>query len=308
MLIQNQNRKLVNSPCLHHMKKFFPALLVSYLFYSINLLAQVVSDSVQVDGNYRTFHFTKPSGNKADGSLVFVLHGSGGNGKDMMIRAARLAEVSATENILLVYPNGYKKYWNECRKVASSLANQENIDESTFFNSMIQYFKSKYAISEQKVFAVGTSGGGHMCYKLAMTMPGKFRAVTALIANLPDVDNFDCTEAKVPISIMIVNGTADPLNPYNGGMMQSGTFIMGNVRSSDRTFQYWASLAGYTGEPTKELVVDKDPADGKTIERYTYKQKDKPEVVLLKVIDGKHDYPNDIDVHVEAWEFFKRQL
>jgi len=26
------------------------------------------------------------------------------------------------------------------------------------------------------------------------------------------------------------------------------------------------------------------------------------------VINGKHDYPNDIDVHLEAWSFFKRQL
>ena len=139
-------------------------------------------------------------------------------------------------------------------------------------------------------------------------MPGKFRAVTALIANLPDTDNMDCSEAKVPIPIMIVNGTADPLNPYNGGMMQSANFIMGNVRSTDRTFQYWASLAGYTGDPVKTDIPDSDPVDGKTIERYTYSQKGKPEVVLLKVIGGKHDYPNDIDVHVEAWEFFKRQM
>jgi len=287
------------------MKKLLPLLLFTF---SINSFAQVTSDSIQVDGHFRTFHFVKPASIKADGSLVFVLHGSGGSGKNIMKAATKLAEQTSNENVLLVYPDGYKNYWNECRKAANSAANLENIDEATFFNSMIQYFKTKYGINEQKVFAVGTSGGGHMCYKLAMTMPGKFRAVTALIANLPDTDNFDCTEAKVAIPIMIANGTADPLNPYNGGMMQSGSFIMGNVRSTDRTFQYWATLAGYTGEPTKELIPDSDPADGKTIERYTYKQKGKPEVVLLKVIGGKHDYPNDIDVHVEAWEFFKRQL
>jgi polyhydroxybutyrate depolymerase len=83
---------------------------------------------------------------------------------------------------------------------------------------------------------------------------------------------------------------------------------MGNVRSTDRTFQYWASLAGYKGNPAKSLLSDTDPGDGKTIEQYTYKQKGKPEVTLMKVIGGKHDYPNDIDVHVEAWEFFKRVM
>ena len=31
-------------------------------------------------------------------------------------------------------------------------------------------------------------------------------------------------------------------------------------------------------------------------------------LVLLKVINGKHDYPNDINVYLEAWSFFKRQI
>jgi len=141
-----------------------------------------------------------------------------------------------------------------------------------------------------------------------MTIPKKIRAITAIIANLPDTDNFDCVDLKIAVPVMIVNGTADPLNKYEGGMMQSGSFIMGNVRSTDRTFHYWSDLAGYRGDPVKTALPDKDPTDGKTIERYTYNEKGKPEVTLLKVIGGKHDYPNDIDVHVEAWEFFKRQL
>ncbi|MBK5280343.1 MAG: poly(3-hydroxybutyrate) depolymerase, partial [Bacteroidia bacterium] len=203
------------------MKKFYTLLLLTLVCFSDKLFAQITSDSLLVDGNYRSFHFSKPSNIKANGSLVFILHGSGGSGMNMQSRTTKLTELVATENVWLVYPDGYKKYWNECRKSANSQANLEDVDEAAFFNAMIQYFKSKYNINDQKVFAVGTSGGGHMCYKLAMTMPGKFRAVTALIANLPDTDNFDCIEAKVAIPIMIVNGTADPLNPYNGGMMQS---------------------------------------------------------------------------------------
>jgi len=290
------------------MSKFMPSLLVALALSMGSSFSQAQNDSLVVDGHYRSFHYLLPADVKPGASLVFVLHGSGGNGWNMMKATTGLSQQVASENVVIVYPNGYKKYWNECRKAASSAANQENIDEATFFHAMIRYFQAKYKISEKKVFAVGTSGGGHMCYKLAMTMPGKFKAVAAIIANLPDTDNMDCTESKVAIPIMIANGTADELNPYQGGMMQSGNFIMGNVRSTDRTFQYWASLAGYDGQPMKELVPDNDPTDGKTIERYTYKANGKPEVVLLKVIGGKHDYPNDIDIHVEAWQFFKRQL
>ena len=284
------------------------AFITVLVLASLKGFAQLVSDSIRIGNQYRSFHYNQSGVLKSGGSLVFVLHGSGGSGKVIMNATTKLAQKSATENFLLVYPDGYKKYWNECRKMASSLANKENIDEASFFNAMISYFQEKYKINPQQVFAVGTSGGGHMCYKLAMTMPRQFRAITALIANLPDDNNMDCAESKVAIPVMIVNGTADPTNPYNGGMMQSANFIMGTVRSTDLTFQYWATLAGYSGEAVKENIPDNDPADGKVIERYTYKEKGKPEVVLLKVVGGKHDYPNDIDVHVEAWEFFKRQL
>jgi polyhydroxybutyrate depolymerase len=289
------------------MQRPIPFILLYYLVLPDYASAQVMTDSLRVDGNFRSFHFNKPKSLRSGSSLVFILHGSGGNGIDMMNRTTKLSQKAEAENALLVYPNGYKKYWNECRKAASSVANQENIDESSFFDAMIKYFKEKYMINDQQVFAIGTSGGGHMCYKLALTMPGKFKAVTAIIANLPDDENMDCAEARVPIPVMIINGTADPVNPYEGGLMK-GSFVMGTVRSAEATFQYWATLAGYKGSPAKEILPDNDPSDGKTIERYTYKANGKPEVVLLKVLGGKHDYPNDIDVHVEGWEFFKRQL
>jgi polyhydroxybutyrate depolymerase len=173
---------------------------------------------------------------------------------------------------------------------------------------MISYFSKNYSINPKQIFAVGTSGGGHMAYKLALTMPQKFRAITAIIANLPDSANMDCSEARLPVSVMIVNGTEDPTNPYNGGNVVIPGVVLGTVRSTENTFHYWSDLAGYKGEPAKELLADTDPADGKTIERYTFSAKGKPEVVLLKVIGGKHNYPNDIDVHLEAWAFFKRQI
>lgn len=280
-------------------------VLISALsFSSVN--AQLITDSLLIEGHYRTFNYKNPGHDKRS-NLMFVMHGSGGNGKDMMASTTKMEEKAKAEQLLLVYPDGYQHYWNECRKAATSTANIENINENAFFDAMIDYFSDKYHINRKKVFASGTSGGGHMAYKLALTMPDKIRAVTAVIANLPDTNNMDCIEVKRPIPVMIINGTADPLNPYNGGMMVSGNVTFGYVRSTERTFKYWANLAGYTSEPEKESLPDTDPTDGRTIERYTYKQKGKPEVVLLKVIGGKHDYPKDIDVYEEAWEFFKRQ-
>jgi polyhydroxybutyrate depolymerase len=269
--------------------------------------SQIAHDSLLVQNHQRTFHFLKPT--QPNATLVFVLHGSNGDGLQMRNRAKKLEDIAPAENILLVYPDGYKKFWNECRKTANSDANRENINEEAFFSGMIDYFDKAYKINKKHVFAVGTSGGGHMAYKLALTMPEKFKAITALIANLPDTNNMDCVEKRAKFPVLIINGTEDKTNPYEGGEVVIGNNIsLGFVRSTNRTFHYWAELAGYKGEPKKELLPDTDPKDGKTIERYTFKKRKKPEVTLLKVIGGKHDYPNDIDVHLEAWAFFKRQM
>jgi polyhydroxybutyrate depolymerase len=275
---------------------------------SLLVKGQPITDSLLIENHYRHFTFNKPVNNKKNGSLLFIMHGSGGSGKQIMKNATKLEAIAEKENLQIVYPDGYKNFWNECRRASTALANKEDINENSFFIEMISYFKKHFGIDEKKVFAAGFSGGGHMAYKLALTMPGKVRAVSAIVANQPDAAWSDCTEAKVAMPVLIINGTLDGTNPYDGGEMFVNNASFGVVRSSTGTFKYWAELAGYTGEPIKQSLPDTDPADNKTIESYTYKQKGKPEVTLLKVIGGKHDYPNDIDVYVYAWEFFKRQL
>jgi polyhydroxybutyrate depolymerase len=270
--------------------------------------SQLLSDSVLIEGHFRTFHFTKPNQSNSKGSLIFILHGSGASGLQIMKGAKKLADIAETENVLLVYPDGYLHFWNECRKASTAVANIENINEGAFFERMIHYFKSNYGINQHQVFAIGTSGGGHMAYKLALTMPSKLKAITAIIANLPDAKNMDCLATGSSIPVMIINGTNDPVNPYDGGEVKIPGTVLGTVLSTDETFHYWANLAGYKGEPVKELLPDLDPNDGKTIESYLYQKKGKPEIELLKVIGGKHDYPNDIDVYLEAWKFMKRQI
>ena len=276
---------------------------IALLFVLLKLNAQVVSDSILIDGHYRTFHFNLPLKISTNASLIFVLHGSGGNGLKSMKGASKLLNIANEENLLVLFPDGYLNNWNECRKNAPAIANVANIDENTFFTKMIDYCQSKYLINPKKIFAIGTSGGGHMVYKLAMTMPEKFKAITAIVANLPDASNMDCVEKKTPIAVMIINGTNDLTNPYNGGISAKNK---GLVISTDKTFHYWASINGYEGKPTMEELPDLEP-DGKTIEKYAFKQKGKPEVVLLKVINGEHNNPKDIDVFLESWNFFKRQ-
>jgi polyhydroxybutyrate depolymerase len=279
-------------------------LLISLLTLNFCAKAQIISDSLLIEGHYRVFHYKKPAADTKGFSLVFVLHGSGGNGLQMMQRVTSFNSISDNEKMIAVFPSGYKNFWNECRKLAPSAANVEQINEEAFFTGMINYFVQRLKIDQKKVFVVGTSGGGHMAFKLALTIPDKFRSITSIIANLPADENLDCQQSKKPLNVMIVNGTADKTNPYEGGevILSSGNF--GKVRSTEKTFQYWAKLAGYNNEPVYSLLPDNNTKDGKTIEQYSHTGKQK-DVILLKVNGGKHDYPGDIDVHLYAWQFFK---
>jgi polyhydroxybutyrate depolymerase len=233
------------------------------------------------------------------------MHGSGSDSDHMIKDAAKLEELAANDKLLVVYPNGYKNFWNECRKYSNAAANVENIDENAFFRAMIKYFKNKYGISEDKVFAAGFSGGGHMAYKLGLTMPRQIKAIAAIAANMPDAASNDCVFAGKAIPVLIINGTEDKTNPYSGGQMVVNHHNFGGVLSSENTFAYWAILAGYDDAPVESTLPDIDPNDNKVIVRYSYRDEIRPPVVLLKVVGGHHDYPGDIDVYVYAWEFFK---
>lgn len=288
------------------MKKYFTLILLVTSIFTAK--SQVITDSVLIDSHYRTFHFYKPGKTTHNRHLVFVLHGSGGDGKGMMGPAAGLEKLSGTEPLLLVYPDGYRRYWNECRKAATSVANLENINEQAFFEAMGQYFAKKYQVNKQYFFAIGLSGGGHMAYKLAMTMPDKCKGISAVAANLPDIANLDCAESKKPVAVMITNGTQDSVNPYAGGQMVVNGSSFGVVRSTEGTFNYWAALAGYRGKAKEEAIPDKVPGNKQFITRFTHKEKGKPEVTLLKVTGGEHTFPQDIDVFIQSWQFFKRQI
>jgi polyhydroxybutyrate depolymerase len=60
------------------------SLLSMMMMLTLSVSAQLVKDSLKIEGYYRSFQFNKPSTTLKDASLVFVLHGSGGNGQDMM--------------------------------------------------------------------------------------------------------------------------------------------------------------------------------------------------------------------------------
>jgi polyhydroxybutyrate depolymerase len=277
------------------MNKIFTTILAIFIaqttLLSQNAYETLQADSMQLGAYSRTFLYHTPQKLPKKPKLLFVLHGSGGSGQ----RISQFTEhwfsklADAQGDVIVVYPNGYKDHWNECRKEANFEANLLNIDDNTFFEKMIDYFVQKYRINRKQAFVVGHSNGGHEVFKLAKERPHLFKKYVAVSAGLPTPSNDDCTATNKPVSMMVINGTGDKINPYNGGeVVMTGGAKRGSVISTDETMRYWANLAKKDfSKAIKFDFPDTDKEDGTTATQFSLTTK-KYDIRLIKVENGGH--------------------
>lgn len=281
------------------------------------------SDTLAIGPLARTFEFYLPDRVGEHPALLFVLHGSNGDGAMMRRSTAfQFDKLADQKGIVVVYPDGYKKFWNDCRKSADYAANVEAVDDPAFFAAMIDYFVQHYRVDASRVYAIGGSNGGHMVYRLGLEMPYRFAALAAAAANLPVEANLDCQPSGQAISMAIINGTNDPINPYNGGLVTIlGNSSRGEVRSTAASVAYWAQLAAARKVESKRLPeLDGNPKTW--IERDIWRGSDDVEIRLYTLQGSGHVLPaptslvssllmkplggaaGDMQSASELWEFF----
>ena len=124
--------------------------------------------TIDHDNIERTYDLYIPRNFKENSGAFFVLHGSYGKSEDMRVATGYDFEYLAEKNgFLVVYPQGYKNFWNDCRASADYAANQENIDDVGFIKKVIQKISLDFKVDQKKIIATGISNGGQMIYRLA---------------------------------------------------------------------------------------------------------------------------------------------
>lgn len=254
--------------------------------------------------------------------LVVVMHGSGENGTQMRIETGYGFERLADEHgFAVVYPNAHEGYWDVCSIVGEVSTNGLNIDDVGFLTGMVDKLITEIGVDPDRVFATGSSRGGSMAVRLALEAPSRFRAVAAVSANVPTPENFKCKPAgHSTSSVMFMNGTKDPLVPFDGGEVNLlGLFYRnGKVLSSRQSGEYFANLNNITGTPeTSENLV----ADGIRVGHVLWRNGSNVEVELVATHGGGHGIPQPYRRHprilgpspkdpngpVVIWAFFERQ-
>lgn len=307
-------------------------LLYIYLVHTPPIIVPVLTGAyhesdVVVSDRVRSYASYVPKNVEANARLVFVLHGSLQTITDIRKYTGYEFERLADQHgFIVVYPQGYKNNWNDCRKTASYPARAENIDDVSFIHKLIEQFSDQYAINLDQVFLVGFSNGAHLGFRFALEQPGTMAGVAAISANVPTSRNLDCQVLRAETkssSILIMNGTQDPINPYNGGKVSLWGFgDRGNVLSSLASSIYFANLAGYaTGSVKHVTVLQKDNLTREPVTLAHWQDEGLPEVALYTIYGGGHVVPQphfiapgilgvtaaEFNGPETIWSFFSRQ-
>ena len=246
------------------------------------------------EGLERTYHIHLPpafSKNKS-APLVLALHGGGGEGRkfEQSTTQGTLTTAADKRGVVLVFPEGVNKQW--CDGRTGILKTKKTYDDVAFISKIIDIMVKDYGIDPKRVYATGISNGGFMSVRLAMDLSEKIAAITPVTAQISKA--LKDKKPKLPISVMIINGTKDPLVPFNGGHVRLFWFgrSRGEILSTDSTVEFFRRHNGCNKTPKKSKPQDKDPKDGTSVEIEKYTGgKDGTEVILVKIIGGGHTWP-----------------
>jgi polyhydroxybutyrate depolymerase len=286
-----------------------------------NLPGTLASGSIDVGGLRRTYQTYIPHQLRRGVPLVFVMHGSGESADRMRRETGYGFDRLADEHqFALVYPNAHRSArgdWNACGTVGDT----GGVDDVAFLSTLATKLVTEIGADARRVFAAGSSRGGFMALRLALEAPDAFRAVAAVAANVHTPDNFKCKPARNGTSsVMLMNGTKDPLVPFDGGAVSLlGLFYKyGTVMSASESAQYFADLNHMVGAP---MTSESPLADDVRVKDVLWRNDSGVEVELVEVDGAGHGIPQPYRRHPRLlgpsrkapngpdviWRFFDRQ-
>ena len=282
------------------------------------------SDSISINGIARTFMTQLPDARPAP--LVIVLHGNTQTGADMASRTSWPA-IAGREHFGVVFPDGLKRAWADYRPNANRAGRTppKGTDDVAFIAGLIEKFIADGTADPKHIYATGVSNGGAMAMTMVCARAELFAAAASVIMNLTGEAADACHPSRL-VPMLMMNGTADPLIPYQGGRGTS-RFAMPGFWSTERTLAFWRRANGCDIQDAAAVDLDdRDKTDRSTVTRISSRCPQGRDVLLYRINEGGHRMPGafpdarfrrlvdalfgpqnrDIDGAETIWEFFRK--
>lgn len=255
--------------------------------------------NIEVDGRTRNYLISLPDKPPSPSGfpVMYVLHGGGGTMR-ASARMSRFHNTGAAQNWIVIYPQGIrnklKSNWNDGRvHTQAGKESYAKIDDVKFIVSILTRLRENHPIDLQRIYATGVSNGAYLSQRLASEHADIFAAIAPVIGSMAEsvAQHFSPSQ---PVSVLMLNGTDDPLVPYGGGMSKFGKTNLGLALPVDKLVHMWVSHNKNDPQPVIDMLPDSRPDDGCTIERHKYSSgPSSAEVILLKAHGGGHTSPGD---------------
>ena len=270
------------------------------------------SGSITVNGRIRSFLLHIPPRLGSPRALVIDLHGVGIRAEGQE-RISGLDTVADANGFIVVHPQGVENSWADGR--GPTLARRSGVDDVGFISALIDTLVGQYDIDPRWVFATGLSNGAFMVNALACDLSEKIAAFAPVAGTLGT--DVECAPA-LPVAVMVVHGTDDPLVPFEGGRM-AGRGGIRTILPVSRFVELWLGIDGCPPEGTERRLPDKGEDMTVTVAGWTGCDRDTT-VVLYTVIGGGHAWPGgaqylpqefigrtteQFDASAASWDFFR---
>lgn len=278
------------------------------------------AQSLHVQARDRRYVLYVPKRHDEHPPLVVLLHASRQTAESMRrVTGYAFERLAEQHGFIVVYPESHGRRWNDCRAAGRYRARRQNVDDVGFVLRLVDELVAKQRIDPARVFFVGYSSGAQLAFRIALERPERVAGIAAFSASLPTPESWSCNALGRPVPVLLMNGTHDRINPYQGGKVSVFGFASrGTVRSARASAEFFAELAGGSLVEHVSIVKGGQVAG----ERWRWYAPSAADVELLSVHGGGHVIPGPssafprilgavsrvIDGPREAWSFFARQL
>jgi polyhydroxybutyrate depolymerase len=258
--------------------------------------------SLEVNGLTRWYRIYTPDPLPDNPALVLYLHGGTLSMRSLfspLIDGTKTwLSIAEQDGVILLVPNGVNpktgdtfgndQNWNDLRP--DQAGGQSTVDDVGFILALLDQVTAELPIDQDRTFVTGASNGGLMTYRLLIEAPERFGAGAAFIANLPDLEG-GLPLPKEATPLMIANGSADPLVPWEGGMVGKDR---GAVISAEETVDWWVSAnRADPNQLSSRLLPEINPDDNCQVRMDYYPAEDNGAPVLFyAVLGGGHTMPS----------------
>lgn len=219
-------------------------------------------------GMARSFLLHLPPGHDASRRwpLVIMLHGMGGTGANA-VRETGWSALADSEGFMVAYPNASRPdpaAPASLRSNAPAWADgsgrfhvaRTHVDDVSFIRALIDRLIDEHGADRQRIYVTGFSNGASMAFRVGVELADK----VAAIAPVAGAFWLDDMRPQRAVSLFYISGTADPLNPLDGGYpkMAWGGREQGGRRKAPvmTAIEAWAAALGCSKPAASDEQID----------------------------------------------------